>query len=137
MRNEKKHHVVVTHLHDGDRFGFIVRMWRSEFNGEVSEHSANYEVFEVACITDDDPQLTRKGAMSLDPIPITDLDNAECIMSGFIKWEGCGHADYPATEHCMQHLCGRPSWVKWGALMPRLYDLVVSHIPEYDKSVGG
>ncbi len=48
------------------------------------------------------------------------LDDAEIYVHGMIKWDGCSHLSFPATETCMWHVCGLHSWLAVANLMARL-----------------
>lgn len=47
-----------------------------------------------------------------------DLEKAQAIFTGFVKWDGCSHFDFGETNH---HICGSESAKAWGELIPAVH----------------
>ena len=117
--------------------------WRNELLTELEAHirvrpetvhdgrtiTIAYEVRDLVGyrVEDNDketPLYPTIGATSSDD-QTTDIDKAERLIHGFIKWDGCSH-NYFSTY---QHECDRKGLVRLGGIFARLFDLAIELMP--------
>lgn len=80
----------------------IVRLWSDEnSNGELMW--VDFAIVEVVS----DATATTRGLYMSDPNPVENIDEADAVCSGFVKWDGCtqfkvdAHADH---RNDLEHL---------------------------------
>lgn len=80
----------------------------------ANEVVMDFKVFEHA-IQGDVPEYRLKGAPGMEFTP--DLDKAEALFSGGLKWDGCINVIFDDQENCMPHFCDNP-----GDTFKRIFD---------------
>lgn len=58
----------------------------------------------------------------------TEAEDAERLMAGCVKWDGCMNVNISTGDGVMLHFCGRREATAVGVVLNRLYDLAVSHV---------
>lgn len=56
------------------------------------------------------------------------IEEAEVVVSGSVKWDGCSNWDFH-TDECMAHFCDRKGLTDFGELLGRLWDLAADKVP--------
>jgi len=125
MTSLDKYTVIVPPLsaaHLGDRFLILIC---------PGEYSMDFKVIEIVGEgLDPDPGVlffTRRGALST-PDHVTQLDEAQVFMEGYLKWDGCMNVNIDTEDECMTHFCGRYDASKVGRMIDNIYTLGLTHI---------
>lgn len=78
----------------------------------------------------------RRGATSSDD-RTKDFDDAQRVISGYIKWDGCANVDIFQDEGGSVHLCGLDDAMNLSRIMFRLYCTAARFMPGFDKDCAG
>lgn len=81
----------------------------------ANEVVMDFKVFEQTSQGDDGPEYDIKGSPGMEWTP--DLDKAEELCSGMLKWDGCINVDFQSL-----HFCDNPG-EKFKAVFDQLYTL--------------
>lgn len=80
------------------------------------------EVFAIAAEDEDEkPLFERRGATNSMDVT-EDIENAQRVFNGMIKWDGCSHLNFFPDEEGYVHYCGKSSAVQLGELVGFVYD---------------
>lgn len=72
-----------------------------------------------------EPNYTRDGAVdSMDTT--TDPEQAEVLIQGSIKWDGCGNFTF--DQHAQTHLCGYEDVRRFQAVFDRIYEMTAWYL---------
>lgn len=82
----------------GEDYGITVRY-------RVSQASVEFFAAEVLYLAENRRWYERKGAFSPLDNPTKDLDEAQRLVAGMVKWDGCAHYNF-GDENGYLHLCG-------------------------------
>lgn len=64
-----------------------------------------------------------------------DINEAEPLLSGVVKWDGCAHLDFAPDRGGYVHVCGARDADRIGKVIRRLYDVAAEHMPGFDREV--
>lgn len=94
----------------------------------VDEYHIGVEVSEICA-----PEMVSQGRMFRDEDDqfIYDLDKAERVIKGSIKWDGCSNWNM-MPDDTLLHFCGKEGAIGLGTLLGRLYDIAKAEIPRAD-----
>lgn len=89
-----------------------------------------FRVFNICLGSDDindtDVWFREKGSPIWESTK--DIENALCMMSGDIRFDGCMNLIFPEQEECMLHFCGRKDAANIGIIINRIYDVAEKKI---------
>lgn len=110
---------------DGPVIGeFIIRLsLANEFVVNIEAFRVVGEVHSEGGVEFDPPrkEYERKGATnSMDTTP--NLDEAQRVIEGSIKWDGCSNLNFFPDEKGYVHFCGKNGAVVMGNLLAAMYD---------------
>lgn len=94
-----------------------------------ASHSAEYRVAEVASQDDDDPNDINYGDVGQGWTK--SIDEAEALIRGWIKWDGCCDLDIGEGDSYQLHFCGHKNARIVGRAIDAIYDLAAKHIPHW------
>lgn len=100
-----------------------------EIHLAVESHAVSFKIYELEATMHADLQYLHKGwAGSGDTT--TDVEQAEVLMEGRLKWDGC--IDLKQGNERYMHFCGRGKFKEWLKLLERVYDLAAVHMPAWN-----
>lgn len=78
---------------------YHVRLFGDEHDGDL--YWVDFQIFTVVCTSADGKEkfFNRKG-WTASPDPVSRLDEAEPIISGHVKWDGCSDFDIHDAHTC-------------------------------------
>lgn len=94
---------------------------------EKDHPTMHFEVFEIVVSGDGGNEYERKGATSgMDTT--SNLDEAQPLLAGLIKWDGCSHVNF-GDEEGYVHLCGGRSWFNFLKATERIWNIAMKELP--------
>lgn len=63
------------------------------------------------------------------------LDEAEVVVTGYIRWDGCSNFYFGEEGGLMLHFCGVKQAIQVGTLLERLYEMAAELIPEHEPDI--
>lgn len=88
--------------------------------GLIDTHVIEYEVRDM--ILYDDGNGAPFKFCTVNGEITSDLDQAELLVKGSIKWDGCSHNNF-GDENGYLHACSRREMVRFGELFDRLFEI--------------
>lgn len=77
------------------------------------------------------PIFERRGATSgMDTV--YNPDEAQRVISGSIKWDGCSNITLFEDEQGFVHFCGKDGAAMYGKLLEEIYNIATAQIPRWD-----
>ena len=123
MANERE--PIIRHFID---IGFTVRA-RLPCSDEI--YHCDFEVFKI--VSGDSAEVAwQKAGEDVEPIPVEYLDEAECFLSGHVKWDGCSNWNFDEQEKVSIHFCSVQQAMNIGVLFERLYRMAKELLPNYE-----
>jgi hypothetical protein len=61
--------------------------------------------------------------------PTPNFAEAEILLSGSVKWDGCSNMNFDEQDRVMLHFCSKTDAANIGVLMTRLYEWAAEIIP--------
>lgn len=89
-----------------------------------------FKVFEIVGIEDSYKFLYRKKETPGCEF-ISDITDAELLISGNLKWDGCIDFKFPSQDFCMLHACQNPG-KKFKAIFDAIYGVAADIILTFD-----
>lgn len=80
------------------------------------------EVFAIAAEDEDEKPLFEKKGSTCSMDVTEDINDAQRVIEGMVKWDGCSHLNFFPDEEGYVHYCGRTSAVQLGELIGLVYD---------------
>lgn len=68
------------------------------------------------------PMYQRDGSHT-SPDMVEGISNAEVVVSGTVRFDGCINWRFDRQDQCMLHACGREELVAIGTLLARIHDV--------------
>lgn len=75
-------------------------------------------------------QYAKSGSPTNNPTE-TDFDNAQAIMTGHVKWDGCANFDLQPDE-CMVHFCSEKGIADFALIMRCIYREAGAMMPWFE-----
>lgn len=104
----------------------------------VKDSYMDFEVFEVVARYENkktgeytEPKYLKKGASSSEDMT-EDLDEAETLLKGSIKWDACSHVRF-GDEVGYLHLCGGRSWFNLIEATKRVYKIAIKELSKEES----
>lgn len=101
---------------------------------EKDTPSLEFEVFEIMGRGQDTfgnftiPLYEKKGAKSSND-ETENLDEAQTLIKGLIKWDVCSHVTF-GDETGYIHLCGGRSWFNFQEAVKRIWEIAMKELPQ-------
>lgn len=105
-------------------------------------HWVNYEIFEIEWLVDDPanpgkqiPHWSRKNA-TCNGDPVTNLDEAQLIIEGSVKWDGCSNFELGKEQQltgCMYHGCSESDLTNLGKILGECWEMTEELCPHWDR----
>jgi hypothetical protein len=81
-------------------------------------------------------EYERKGATnSMDCVQ--DTSEAQTLIAGSIKWDGCSHFDFAPYDGGYIHICGADDAARLTKAIARLFEYAAAHVTGFDRQVAG
>lgn len=100
--------------------------------GLINSHVMEYEVRDM--IIHDDGNGPPLKFRTDDGGITSDLNQAEILVKGSIKWDGCSHNNF--GENGYLHACCKSEMVRFGELFSRLFDMAQELMPDNGDYLG-
>lgn len=116
----------------------VERLWADRYGGFLCraiphEHYAEFTVYTVLWLSEEDRPIFQKKDAMTSPEPTTDLSQAEVYLSGSVKWDGCSNLTFGDDSNYALHFCGKKEAIEnTGNLIANVYDLAKDIIPTWD-----
>jgi hypothetical protein len=96
---------------------------------EPSEYLVNYTIYEHEGYENGTPLFHKKDSGGY-PDPVEDIKNAEPMLRGSVKWDGCSNWDFSLQEMNLFHGCSKKDLVNIGLILGEAWDMTKTLIPD-------
>lgn len=90
--------------------------------------SLNFAVFEIIANDNAGELYEKKGATSSEHWT-HNIDEAQTLIKGIIKWDACSHVTFGDEEGYI-HLCGGRSWFVFQEVVKRIWEIAMKELPQ-------
>lgn len=96
---------------------------------EPSEYFVEYTIYQHdGCYGNDVPIFHKKDSDSY-PDPVDDYQDAEPMLRGSVKWDGCSNWDFSLQEMNMFHGCDKEDLINLGLILGEAWSMTKNLIP--------
>lgn len=93
-----------------------------------ASHSVDFRAFEIVYEMDGKDYFELKGSGTGASDAVDDMDKAERLVEGVVKWDGCSHLTFGDHEGYL-HLCGKHNIESLSEIIKKIYFRCGSFMP--------